>query len=161
MHAATSSGCGSLLPGGLHFTMLAIYTSCLFSPIAPMILARSSPAGPTKGRPDSSSIAPGPSPTNRRDASRAPSPNTTFFLVLLRGHALQFMTLIRNRSISDDLSADAGVNRSLVSGRMRKGPAQAASSLRIWMICSLTAFLSRGPGSCGPALPFPCVRNRK
>src|SRR5262249_42586589 len=76
-HASISSGCGSRLPGGRHFTTFAMYTSSRVKPIPSMSWVSSWPARPTNGSPFRSSCSPGPSPTNMRLASARPTPNTT------------------------------------------------------------------------------------
>src|SRR3989449_1027191 len=74
--AAISSYGGWRFSGGRHFTMLQMNTRSRGNSIAARILVRSSPAGPTNGRPVSSSTRPGPSPTTTRRASAGPSPGT-------------------------------------------------------------------------------------
>ena len=49
--ASASLGNGSLFPGGLHLTILAIYTLDRRMPIEAMSSSNSFPAGPTKGLP--------------------------------------------------------------------------------------------------------------
>ena len=63
-HAAISSGVGSLLLGGRHFTVLVIMTLVLSNPASLIMLSRIFPERPTKGLPSRSSNSPGPSPTN-------------------------------------------------------------------------------------------------
>src|SRR5579862_381334 len=77
-HAAISSGSGVRLFGGRHLTVLQMYTSSRFNPIAPMILLSNWPARPTNGSPCKSSSWPGPSPTKTSFALRLPVPKTTF-----------------------------------------------------------------------------------
>ena len=50
-HASISSGCGSRLPGGRHFTTLAMYTSARVSPMPSISCVSSWPARPTNGSP--------------------------------------------------------------------------------------------------------------
>ena len=50
-HASISSGCGSRLPGGRHFTTFAMYTSARVSPMPSMSWVSSCPARPTNGSP--------------------------------------------------------------------------------------------------------------
>ena len=50
-HASISSGCGSRLPGGRHFTTLAMYTSSRVRPMPSMSWVSSCPARPTNGSP--------------------------------------------------------------------------------------------------------------
>ena len=74
--AAISSGCGSRLPGGRHFTTLVMNTSSRCQPMLPRSRTSSPPARPTNGRPSRSSFMPGPSPTNTTSVSGSPSPGT-------------------------------------------------------------------------------------
>lgn len=75
-HAAISSGWGSLFWGGRHFTQLAMKHCARVSPMGGSHVSRYWPAAPTKGRPEASSSAPGPSPMKRTGGSRGPSPGT-------------------------------------------------------------------------------------
>ena len=75
--ASTSWRVGTRFPGGRHLTMFAMYTPSRDKPTEARIWVRSCPAGPTNGRPVSSSTSPGPSPTNRSGERGSPSPNTT------------------------------------------------------------------------------------
>ena len=52
-------------------------------------VGRSGQLRPTKGRPCSSSLWPGPSPTNSTSASGTPCPNTTFVRVAHSSHRVQ------------------------------------------------------------------------
>ena len=76
MQAAISSGSGSWLPGGRHFTTFAMWTVSRESPMPPSSSSRKRPAGPTKGRPRSSSRAPGASPMHITSAGAGPDPGT-------------------------------------------------------------------------------------
>ncbi len=61
--AAISSGSGSRLSGGRHFTTFVMKTSSRRQPIEARSRTSRSPARPTNGRPWRSSLKPGPSPT--------------------------------------------------------------------------------------------------
>ena len=76
--AAISSGSGSRLSGGRHFTTFVMKTSSRRQPTWPRRRTSSSPARPTNGRPWRSSLKPGPSPTNITSVSGWPSPGTAF-----------------------------------------------------------------------------------
>src|SRR5512143_1722678 len=86
-HASTSSLLGLLFLGGLHITTLEMKTSPRDNPALARILSSSFPAEPTKGRPDSSSLRPGASPTKTTWELRSPSPRTLFFTDLQRPHS--------------------------------------------------------------------------
>ena len=85
----TSSSRGLRFLGGLHFTMLVMYTSLRVSPTAVSIFVRSFPAEPMKGLAVSSSFLPGPSPINTIGEFRFPSPGTVFSLSSCRRHRIQ------------------------------------------------------------------------
>ena len=72
MQHFASSGVGARFSGGRHLTMLQIWYSSGLRPYASTRSVRRRPACPTNGRPCSSSLAPGPSPTNISGASIAP-----------------------------------------------------------------------------------------
>ena len=74
--AAISSGSGSRLPGGRHFTTFVMKTSSRCQPTSPSSSSSRVPAAPTKGRPSRSSFWPGPSPTKTTSVSGWPSPGT-------------------------------------------------------------------------------------
>src|SRR4051812_35129549 len=76
MQCATSGAFGSRLSGGRALTTLVIQTSSRTSPAAASSSPSSLPARPTNGRPSSSSVAPGASPTNITGAAGLPSPGT-------------------------------------------------------------------------------------
>ena len=87
------------------------------SPIAPMILVRSSPARPTNGLPCLSSSAPGASPTNISSAFGFPTPKTVCVRKAARcSHLAQVRTASRSalsrasRGISDLKFDDYGIN---------------------------------------------------
>src|SRR3954469_1663153 len=75
---ATSSAFGSRLPGGRALTPFVMKTSSRCSPASSSSRSSSLPAPPTNGRPDSSSFAPGASPTSMTAAVALPSPGTRF-----------------------------------------------------------------------------------
>ena len=68
--------CGSLFFGGLHLTMLVMYTSCFLRPIESNKSSSSEPALPMKGSPILSSLNPGASPMNMISAFGLPLPGT-------------------------------------------------------------------------------------
>ena len=74
--ATISEGLGLRFPGGRCFRTLQMKTSSRRNWIASRILVRRSPDFPTKGRPSSSSVAPGASPTITKPAFGFPSPGT-------------------------------------------------------------------------------------
>src|SRR3954454_22132360 len=75
---ATSSAFGSRLPGGRALTTFVMKTSERCRPASSSSRSSSLPAPPTNGRPDSSSFAPGASPTSMTAAVALPSPGTMF-----------------------------------------------------------------------------------
>ncbi len=91
-HALISSGCGSRLFGGRHFTTLHMKTSSLFNPISERSFSKSLPALPTKGIPCKSSCCPGASPTKTSLALVAPSPGTVFVRFSQSLHFLHIAT---------------------------------------------------------------------
>ena len=92
--AAISSGCGSRLSGGRHFTTLVMNTSSRCQPIEPSSWTSSPPARPTNGRPSRSSLKPGPSPTNTTSVSGSPSPGTAFVRPSCSRHRVQSRTSV-------------------------------------------------------------------
>ena len=72
----TSSGLGSRLPGGRALTTFVMKTSSRRRPASARTWSRSLPAAPTNGRPVSSSLRPGASPTRTTPARALPSPGT-------------------------------------------------------------------------------------
>ena len=76
MQCATSGAFGSRFFGGRALTTLVIQTSSRTSPASASSSPSSLPARPTNGRPSSSSVAPGASPTNMTRAAGFPSPGT-------------------------------------------------------------------------------------
>ena len=81
MQASCSSGRGSRLPGGWHFTILVINTSLRLSPADVSRMSSTLPAGPTKGIPCKSSCLPGASATSIICAAWLPLPGTAFLRV--------------------------------------------------------------------------------
>src|SRR3954454_11238762 len=75
---ATSSAFGSRFPGGRALTTFVMNTSSRWRPASSSRRSSSLPAPPTNGRPDSSSLAPGASPTSITAAVALPSPGTRF-----------------------------------------------------------------------------------
>ena len=76
LQCATSGAFGSRLPGGRALTTFVIQTSSRTRPASASSSPSSLPARPTNGRPSSSSVAPGASPTNITEAAGFPSPGT-------------------------------------------------------------------------------------
>src|SRR4051812_17046696 len=99
-HDSISSGSGSRLPGGRHFTTLAMYTSARVRPMPSIRLVRRRPARPTNGSPVRSSCSPGPSPTKRRSACGSPTPKTTCVRVAASGHFVH-VSASRSRSANE------------------------------------------------------------
>src|ERR1051325_3046997 len=87
-----SSSFGTLVLGGLHFTILVTYVLALTIPAFVKHTSRIFPAIPTNGLPFSSSFLPGASPINMTVALKLPSPGTALVLLIHRSHSLHFMT---------------------------------------------------------------------
>ncbi len=94
--ASTSVPFGFLFSGGRQRTTFDIKTLFLLSPAPASSLSSSFPADPTNGRPDSSSLRPGASPTKTTRESRFPSPFTLFFAPSQSPHRRQLATSATN-----------------------------------------------------------------
>ena len=103
IHAVFSSGSGSLLLGGLHFTVLAMYTMSLLNPERLNMSCNTCPDLPTKGSPAASSSAPGASPMSIMWGLVDPIPGTAFVRVVCSGHFWQWVIVFVSKSNVDVL----------------------------------------------------------
>ncbi len=154
-HCAISSGSGLRLPGGRHFSTLAMKTlSRRFRPSARSMLSRSLPAWPTKGSPCRSSFSPGASPITSQSACCGPTPKT----VLCRpSHSLQARQVATaSRNASQSMPATPPMrSRGAAAPRTGMETGAAGAGTRARMAGSASTAASTRAGGCSGASSLP------